>query len=83
MLNDTLPEADTVLTQLFHEAPDWKKIKMVNEMTKTVYLLAETGVRDRYPDAGEAEVRRRLADVVLGEDLAEKVYGKLAVENCD
>jgi len=35
------------------------------------------GLRSRYPRANEAELRRRMAGLLLGEDLARKVYGEL------
>lgn len=34
------------------------------------------GLRRRYPDASEHEIRRRLADLLLGEELAKRVYGE-------
>jgi len=39
-------------------------------------MLALTGLRSQYPHASEAELRRKLADVLLGEELARKVYGE-------
>jgi len=36
-----------------------------------------SGLRQRYPAAGEDELRRRLAGLLLGEDLADKIYGEL------
>jgi hypothetical protein len=41
-------------------------------------MLALAGLRDRHPGASPDELRRRLADVLLGADLAERVYGPLA-----
>jgi hypothetical protein len=40
--------------------------------------LAIAGLRQRFPHATPAELRRLLADVVLGPDLAAKAYGPLA-----
>ncbi len=39
------------------------------------FTLALAGLRNRHPQAGEAEIRRRLMDLLLGEELAAKVYG--------
>ncbi len=41
-------------------------------------LLALTGLRAQYPQASEAELRRRLAGLLLGEELARKVYGEIS-----
>ena len=37
---------------------------------------ALAGLRRRYAGSTEAEIQRRLADILLGEDLARKVYGE-------
>jgi len=34
-------------------------------------------LRSRHPEASEKELHRRLADLLLGEDLALKVYGEI------
>lgn len=41
-------------------------------------MLALTGLRSQRPEGDEAELRFKLAELVLGEDLARKVkvYGK-------
>jgi hypothetical protein len=44
-------------------------------------MLALTGLRAQYPQAAEAELRRRLAGLLLGEELARKVYGDLPGAN--
>jgi hypothetical protein len=49
-------------------------------MYTTVKQLAYQGLRQRHPAASEAELRRRLADLLLGEDLAQQVYGPLIAE---
>jgi len=49
---------------------------MVAQLNATVRFLALAGLRSRFPDASEADLRRRLADLVLGEELARKVYGE-------
>jgi hypothetical protein len=37
--------------------------------------LALAGLRERFPNASESELRRRLATLLLGPELAAKVYG--------
>jgi hypothetical protein len=50
---------------------------MVGQMNATVRLLALSGLRSRYPNDSPARLRRRLADILLGQELADKVYGAL------
>ena len=72
--SDTSPEAEKILIQLLRQAPAWRKFKMVGELNATVKQFALAGIHQRHPDASEAEVKRHLADILLGEELAAKVY---------
>ena len=75
---DTRPEAERVQIELLRQAPPWHKLHMVGQMNQTVRTLALSGLRQRYPQATPQELRRRLADLVLGPALAARVYGPLA-----
>lgn len=77
---DTRPEAETLLIHLLREAPSWRKLEMVDQLNQSVKLLALTGLRQRYPNENEAQLHRRLAGLLLGEDLARKVFGALPDE---
>ncbi len=75
---DTRPEAEAVLLGLLRQAPPWRKLHMVGQMNQTVRTLALSGLRARHPEAPPQELRRRLADLLLGPDLAAQVYGPLS-----
>jgi hypothetical protein len=77
LAEDTSPEAERVLIQLLREASPARKIEMVLSANRTARLLALAGLRERFPHESEARLRRRLADLWLGSDLAEKAYGPL------
>lgn len=51
---------------------------MVEDANRTARLLAMAGLRERHQEDSEARLRRRLADLLLGPELAEKAYGPLA-----
>jgi len=74
---DTRPEAEAVLIRLLRQAPPWRKLHMVGQMNRMVQTLALCGLRVRHPDAIPEELRRRLAEMLLGPDLATQVYGPL------
>ncbi len=74
---DTRPEAEQLLIELLRRAPPWRKLEMVDQMNRAVRMLALAGLRQRYPNAGPDELHRRLADLLLGSELARKVYGPL------
>lgn len=79
LFDDTSPEAEAVLIDLLRQAPAWRKLEMVDELNAAVRALALSGLRTRHPQADEAELWRRLADLLLGPELATKVYGTRAV----
>jgi hypothetical protein len=78
---DTRPEAEEVLIRLLREAPPWRKLEMVDQMNQAVRLLAMSGLRQRYPHENEQQLRRRLAGLLLGEELATRAYGPLPDED--
>jgi hypothetical protein len=77
---DTHPEAEAVLIRLLREAPPWRKLEIVDQLTQSVKLLALAGLRQRFPQEDDERIRRRLADLLLGEEVALKVYGPLLQE---
>jgi len=80
LFSDTAPEAEAVLIRLLRQAPSWRKLEMVDQLNQSVKLLALTGLRQRFPLENDECIRRRLADLLLGEEMALKVYGPLYQE---
>jgi hypothetical protein len=74
---DTHPKAEAVLIRLLREAPSWRKLEIVDQLNQSVKLLALTGLRQNYPNENETQIMRRLAGLLLGEELAKEVYGAL------
>lgn len=80
---DTDPQTEAVLINLLRQASPARKLAMVGELNDTVHTLALAGLRQRFPAAAGAELQRRLADLLLGADLASQVYGPLTRESVD
>jgi len=74
---DTSPEAERVQIELVRRAPTWRKLHLLAQMNSALRTLALSGLRERYPQATPEELRRRLADLWLGPELAARVYGPL------
>jgi hypothetical protein len=72
---DTSPEVERLLIERFRTTPPWRKVAMVEDINRTVRRLALTGLRNRFPSDTPDELRRRWAALVLGPELAAKVYG--------
>jgi hypothetical protein len=73
---DTHPEIEDLQLKLLRDLPPWKKLEMLAQLNQTARSLALSGLRQRHPHAGNSQLQRYLADLILGEELAEQVYGE-------
>ncbi|MBN1442044.1 MAG: hypothetical protein JXA90_05005 [Planctomycetes bacterium] len=72
---DTAPDAERCLIRLAREMPPGRKLDIAVAMSRTLRQLAEAGVRSRYPDATEDEIRKRLAARWLPREIVIAAYG--------
>ncbi len=79
-LTDTSPEMDALQLKLLRQAGSARKLSLLAQINATVRTLALTGLRTRHPDDSPEVIRRRLADMILGDELAQKVYGPAPYE---
>jgi hypothetical protein len=73
---DTHPKMEALQIELWRQASPTRKMNMLAQLNSSARMLALTGLRMQYPQASEAELRRKLADLLLGEELARKAYGE-------
>ncbi|HSB11301.1 MAG TPA: hypothetical protein VLM38_17575 [Blastocatellia bacterium] len=72
---DTDPETERLLIELTRAMPDWKKFRQIAALSEGCRRLAKVGLRDRYPTAGEEELRKRFAALVLDRETVIKMFG--------
>jgi hypothetical protein len=72
---DTSPEAWAVFLDIQRRMTPGEKIVRVFELSARVKAMADAGLRQRYPDAGEEEIRLRAIRQRLGGALFKKAYG--------
>ncbi len=77
LAQDTGPGAERVLIEGLRRASPSRKMEMLLSANAMARALALTGLRERHPGESESRLRRRLADLWLGPELAKKVYGPL------
>jgi len=77
--SDTSVEVEQIQLELLRQVPAWRKFQMLAQLNQTAHTLALSGLRRRHPEATSAELRRRLAGLLLGEELAQRVYGSLVI----
>ncbi len=75
VFSDTPPGTERVLFEMLRDVPPWRKLEMVAQLNQLGRELALAGLQTRYPSATRDELRRRLADILLGRELAARVYG--------
>ena len=78
---DTLPDVENIQIERLRHMPSWRKLALTCEMNQTVRVLALAGLRQRHPHDTPAQRQRRLADLLLGQELAARVYGPLPEEH--
>ena len=73
---DTHPKMEALQIRLWRQASPTRKMNMLAQLNASARMLALTGLRSQYPQASQAALRRKLADLLLGPELACKVYGE-------
>ncbi len=74
---DTSLDIENMQIERLRQMLPWRKLALMAEMSQTVRTLAMAGLRQRHPDDTPALRRRRMADLLLGPELAARVYGPL------
>lgn len=73
---DTHPKVEALQIRLIRDMPAWKKLAIVDGLNESVKTLARSGLRQRYPNAAPEQIQRLLAELMLGAELARKVYDR-------
>lgn len=70
---DTTPEVEAIQFAFYRSAPTWKKLGMMSDLNRSMRTLAMSGLRKRHPNATPEELRYRLAELLYGSEIAEKM----------
>jgi hypothetical protein len=74
-LTDTSADAERVQIEILRSMPSWRKFQLWNDLNMAMRHVALAGLHERFPSAPPEELRRRLATLLLGPELAAQVYG--------
>ncbi len=77
LARDTHPEIEKIQLDFYRGLPAWKKLERVEDGNRTTRLFALAGLRARHPEASDAEIQRRLMDLLLGPETARRAFGPL------
>jgi len=72
---DTSAEAESVMLGIYREMPAWRRLELLDEACALSAELARAGLRRRNPDVSDETIERLLKSLMLGEELANVVYG--------
>jgi hypothetical protein len=73
--SDTHPAAEKVQIEILRSMSAAERFRVLNELIITGRILSLSGLQARFPKASPKELRRRLATLLLGSELATTVYG--------
>ncbi|MCE5341456.1 MAG: hypothetical protein LLF92_10100 [Planctomycetaceae bacterium] len=76
MISDTPQEVLEIQYELYRKMSPAEKFRIVCDAYDFGQSLAKAGIRMRYPNATEKEVKQIWAKEHLGEELYDRVYGK-------
>jgi hypothetical protein len=62
--------------ELWRSASPTRKMQMLEQLNQSERFLELDVLSSQYPQSSETELRRRLAGLLLGEEIACKVYGE-------
>ena len=74
---DTHPEAERAQLEILRRMDGGERLGLALSMSQSVRRLAESGIRSRHPDYGEAEVHRALTGLLYGEALCRALWPEL------
>ncbi len=57
-----------------------QRLEIAASLSAGVRALAEAGLRDRHPGADDAEIRCRLAALLYGREVAERLFGRVPAD---
>ena len=73
IFSDTDPAVEQLLIDLMRKKTATEKLEMVGQLNASLRVLTLSGVRERYPEALEVEIKYKLAEVLFGSELAQKI----------
>jgi len=76
LYSDTHPKIEKMQIEFIRRIPAWKKFSIIDGLNETVKTLAIAGIKQRNPQATPEQIHRMLAELMLGVELARKVYAR-------
>jgi len=75
-LTDTHPSAERIQIELLWRTPAWRKLEILGQLNANLRTLVLSELRQRHPQASPQRINCLLAELTLGKELADQVYGE-------
>jgi hypothetical protein len=75
LTRDTSPEAQKAILQLLRDTPTSRKLLLTFDLIQTTRLLVLAGLRQRFPNDSESQLRQRLISKLLPREHIMRAYG--------
>ncbi len=75
LARDTDELAEEAQIAVLRALPAWRKLELLGDACDTNRALLLAGLRSRFSNLSEAELHRKLMDLLVGEEIAELVWG--------
>lgn len=75
LLSDTDAETEKLIIEMWRAAPAWRKMQQVAALNAMLDSIVRADIVQRYPNADEAEIRRRWAKRKLPPDVYLEFFG--------
>jgi len=76
-MKDTPPDVEAVYREMLMAKSPGERVAMATRMFQTAKKLVIAGLRDRYGDLSEADLREKLFLIFYGDDFSEEERGKI------
>jgi hypothetical protein len=73
LFSDTDPDTESVLITLLRTKQASEKLHMVDQLNASLQTLTLSGLRERHPQSNEHELKFKLAQLLHGTKLAQKI----------
>ena len=77
LTQDTSPQAERVLVELWRKATPARKFSIAIDTTRALQEFILAGLRERHSGETQGQLRLRFAAAWLGPELARRAYGSL------
>lgn len=75
LARDTNKAAEEAQISVLKALPAWRKLELLSDACDTNRALMLAGLRSRFPNMSEAELHRKLIELLVGDEMTKKIWG--------